>query len=310
MAVKVRDFAVRLTKNGDERRQVRQLRYNVFCIEEGASATEEQKQLGEEYDSFDSHADYMVVLHGDKVVGTYRIIDRESAEKMGGFYTETEFNIEKLRRIDGNIAEMSRACVDKEYRESGLVMRLLWMGLADYVLRRRIKVLFGVASLVGKEPVEFAQCISYLYYNHLAPLRLRASVNTDGMIENGANPKKSRMNILPKVFVNEAAAREQMSPLIKGYLRLGAQFGKGVYIDVPFNTCDVFVILQTKNVSRVYQKRFVGAENAFDDLKVKNNGPIKTIGKLMLLPLTGLYALAKFILTDDEAEEVEVVGEE
>jgi putative hemolysin len=310
MAIKIRDMAVRLTKNSDERRQVRQLRYNVFCLEEGADATEEQQQLGEEWDNFDRYADYMVVLHNDKVVGTYRIIDRESAEKTGGFYTETEFNIEKLKRIDGNIAEMSRACVDAEYREDGLVMRMLWMGLGDYVMRRQIKILFGVASLVGREPVDFAQCISYLYYNHLAPMRLRVSVNTAGMTQNGVNPKKSRMNILPSVFVDESAAQKQMSPLIKGYLRLGAQFGKGVYIDAPFNTCDVFVILQTKNISRAYQKRFAGDESAFDNLEIKNNGAIKAIGKLVLLPLTGLYALAKFILTDDEVSDVEVMTEE
>jgi putative hemolysin len=310
MAIKVRDFSVRLAKSADERRRVRQLRYEVFCMEEGADATDEQRQLGEEWDQFDRYAEYMVVLHGDRVAGTYRIIDRESAEKMGGFYTETEFNIEKLKRIDGNIAEMSRACVDKEYRENGLVMRMLWMGLGDYVMRRRIKVLFGVASLVGKEPVDFAQCISYLYYNHLAPIRLRTTVNTAGMVENEVNPKKSRMKILPRVFVSEEAAQKQMSPLIKGYLRLGAQFGDGVYIDAPFNTCDVFVILQTKNISRAYQKRFTGSEDTFDNLEVKSEGAIKALGKLVLFPLTGLYALAKFLLTDDEADEVEVVGEE
>jgi len=310
MAVKIRDFVVRLAKDAEERRQVRQLRYKVFIVEEGASATEEQKELQEEYDRYDRFADYMVVMHGDRVVGTYRIIDREAAEKMDGFYTETEYNVDKLKRVNGNIVEMSRACVDQEYRDSGLVMRMLWMGLADYVMKQRVKILFGVASFVGKEPVNFAQCLSYLYYNHLAPLRLRASVRTEGMIANGVNPKKSRMNILPRVFVDEDAAREQMPALIKGYLRLGAEVGKGVYIDRPFNTCDVFVVLPTKNISRAYQKRFTGNEAAFDHLKATNGNPIKTIGKIVLLPLTGLYALAKFILKDDEVEEVEALNEE
>ena len=310
MAVKIRDFVVRLAKDADERRQVRQLRYKVFVLEEGAAPTEEQKELQEEYDRYDRFADYMVVVHGDRVVGTYRIIDREAAEKMDGFYTETEYNVEKLKRVNGNIAEMSRACVDQEYRDSGLVMRMLWMGLADYVMKQRVKILFGVASFIGKESVNFAQCLSYLYYNHLAPLRLRASVRTEGMIANGVNPKKSRMNILPRVFVDEDAAREQMPALIKGYLRLGAEFGKGVYIDRPFNTCDVFVVLQTKNISKAYQKRFTGNADAFDHLKATNGNPIKTIGKIVLLPLTGLYALAKFILKDDEVEEVEALSEE
>ena len=48
MAIKVRDYEVRLTRNKDERRQVRQLRYDVFVEEEGASATDEQKNFFKE----------------------------------------------------------------------------------------------------------------------------------------------------------------------------------------------------------------------------------------------------------------------
>ena len=43
MAIKVRDFEVRLTRNNEERRLVRVLRYDVFVTEEGASATPEQQ---------------------------------------------------------------------------------------------------------------------------------------------------------------------------------------------------------------------------------------------------------------------------
>ena len=40
-------YEVRLTRNKEERKQVRQLRYAVFCEEEGASVTEEQKNVAE-----------------------------------------------------------------------------------------------------------------------------------------------------------------------------------------------------------------------------------------------------------------------
>ena len=41
MAIKVRDYEVRLARNKEERKQVRQLRYAAFVEEEGASVTEE-----------------------------------------------------------------------------------------------------------------------------------------------------------------------------------------------------------------------------------------------------------------------------
>ena len=304
MAIKVRVYVVRLTRNKDERRQVRQLRYDVFVEEEGASATDEQKNLREEYDDYDRYAEYMAVFHNGKIVGTYRIIDRNNAEKMGGFYTESEFNITKIKNAKGNIAEMSRACVSREYRDNALVMRMLWAGLGEYVVRRKIAILFGVASWVGSKPADAAQAISYLYYNHLSPLGLRATVLSEKFAP-GVNPKLSRMNILPRDFVDESDARRQMTPLIKGYLRLGATFGKGVFIDKPFNTYDVFVMVQTKKINSAYQKHFLGRENALADLDVRDNA-LKTVGKIMLLPVTGsfkmLRAFFEFLLREDAAD--------
>ena len=304
MAIKVRDFEVRLTRNKEERKLVRQLRYEVFVKEEGASATDEQHALREEYDEFDKYAEYMAVFHDGRVVGAYRIIDKKAADKMGGFYTETEFNISKIKNATDNIAEMSRACVASEYRENALVMRMLWAGLSEYVLRRRIAVLFGVASFVGQKPVESAQAISYLYYHHLSPNRLRARVIPENFAP-GLDVRMSKMNILPRAFVDEELAKKQMTPLIKGYLRLGATFGLGVFIDKPFNSYDVFVMMQTKNIDAAYQKHFFGREDALNHLGVKPR-PLKTLGKVMLLPITGslsmLGAFFEFLLREDAAD--------
>ena len=306
MAIKVRDFEVRLTRNKEERRMVRALRYDVFCEEEGAGTTEEQRALREEYDAYDRFADYMAVFHNGKIVGTYRIIDRAAAEKMGGFYTESEYNISKIKKVAGNIAEMSRACVAAEYRENALVMRMLWAGLAEYVMRRKIVVLFGVASFVGTKPAMSAQAISYLYYNHLTPARLRATVALE-KLQDGVDPRTTRMNILPEVFVDADEARRQMTPLIKGYLSLGATFGKGVYIDKAFNSYDVFVTLQTKDINAAYQKHYFGRADALGDMDVDiRDGAIKTLGKLVLSPVTVPIKLVRsffdFMLREDAAD--------
>ena len=272
MAIKVRDYEVRLTRTKEERKQVRQLRYRVFCLEEEASATEEQKNLGEEYDSYDTYADYMAVFHNNKIVGTYRIIDRDAAEKMGGFYTEREYNLSKIKKVKGNIAEMSRACVDAEYRENGLVMRLLWAGLCEYIVKRKIVILFGVPSWVGSKPAQFAQAISYLYYNNLSPLHLRATVLKD-KLEPGVDPRMTHKS---------------------------------------FGTCDVFVMVQTKNVDKTYQKHFAGSENAFDEFDIKA-GPLQIFGKIVASPFTGaakaIRAFAELFMRED-ADDVEYISKE
>ena len=305
MAIKIRDFEVRLTRNKEERKQVRQLRYSVFVEEEGASATEEQRALGEEYDAYDRFAEYMAVFHNGRVVGTYRIIDRNAAEKMGGFYTENEFNISKIKKYRGNIAEMSRACVAPEYRENALVMRMLWAGLGEMIVRRKIAILFGVASFVGIKPARSAQAISYLYYNHLTPLRLRATVLSENFADS-VNPKLSRMNILPREFVDESDAKSEMTPLIKGYLRLGATFGRGVFVDAPFNSYDVFVMIETRKMNATHQKHFLGRENALGNPNDDKENIIKTVGKIMTFPVVGPFkfvrAFVDFLLREDAAD--------
>ena len=305
MAIKVRDYEVRLTRNKEERKQVRQLRYSVFVEEEGASATPEQRALCEEYDAYDRYAEYMAVFHNGRVVGTYRVIDRNAAEKMGGFYTECDFNISKIKKFHGNIAEMSRACVEKSYRDNALVMRLLWAGLGEMIVRRKIEILFGVASFVGTKPARSAQAISYLYYNHLTPNRLRATVLPENFAD-GVNPKLSRMNILPREFVDEADARSEMTPLIKGYLRLGATFGRGVFVDAPFNSYDVFVMMETRKMNATYQKHFLGRENALGNPDGDRENIMKSVGRIITLPVVGPFkfvrAFVDFLLREDAAD--------
>lgn len=311
MTIKVRDYEVRLTRTKEERRMVRQLRYEVFCLEENASATEEQRNLGEEYDAYDTYADYMAVFHNGKIVGTYRIIDKDAADKMGGFYTEKEFNLSKIKKVNGNIAEMSRACVNKEYREDGLVIRLLWAGLCEYVVKRKIVVLFGVPSFVGTNPAQSAQALSYLYYNHLSPTYLRATVMKENL-DPSVDPRMTQMNILPRAFVNEDEAKKQMTPLIKGYLRLGATFGRGVFIDKGFGTYDVFVLVQTKNIDKTFQKHFAGSENAFDEFGIKE-GPLHMLTKIIMSPITGtakaIRAFGELFMRED-ADDIEYIDKD
>ncbi|MDR2269005.1 MAG: GNAT family N-acetyltransferase [Rickettsiales bacterium] len=256
MSIQIQDYEARLTETEDERRLVRRLRYKCFVEEEGASVIPEMKRLREEWDEFDVRADYMVVFHKKKVVGTYRIITREIAKK-SGFYTETEFNLKKIKRVRKHIAEMSRACVDSEYRDNAMVIRMLWMGLAEYVKQKNIKLLFGVASWHGANPNASAQALSYLYYKHLAPPLLRPAVITKNFAK-GVDKKLGKMNLLPRKAVSENLAFAQMSPLIRGYLRLGAEFGRGVFVDRPFNTYDVFVILRIKKLAPTYRRHFMG----------------------------------------------------
>ncbi len=76
MAIKLGDYEVRFARSLQERSQVRALRYKCFIEEDGASATEEQRKLREEWDAWDVFAKYLTVFHKDKVVGVYQTAKR------------------------------------------------------------------------------------------------------------------------------------------------------------------------------------------------------------------------------------------
>ncbi len=127
-------------------------------------------------------------------------------------------------------------------------MHLLWSALADYVLRRDIQLLFGVASFHGTDPAPIAQALSYLHHNHLAPEDIRVRALPEAFLP---------MDILPRDAVDRATALAQLPALIKAYLRLGGFVGEGAFIDRDFNTIDVCLLMDTERMVGRY-KEFYG----------------------------------------------------
>jgi putative hemolysin len=66
----------------------------------------------------------------------------------------------------------------------------------------------------------------------------------------------TNMNRIAKENVDFREARRMLPPLIKGYLRAGAQIGEGAVVDRQFGTTDVFIYLPVTRIDRRYRHRF------------------------------------------------------
>jgi putative hemolysin len=66
------------------------------------------------------------------------------------------------------------------------------------------------------------------------------------------------MAMISRETLDEQSARDSLSPLIKGYLRLGARIGDGAVVDVKFNTTDVFVVMPVDRMVLRYIHFFGG----------------------------------------------------
>ena len=246
------NLGVRVAVNPAEIQAGQRLRYQVFVEEMGAQPDEAARQSGLDIDAFDAVADHLQVLDHDRgegaisVVGTYRLIRRAGAEKIGHFYSAAEYDIAPLLNFPGEILELGRSCVATEYRTRG-TLQLLWQGIAAYVSHHRIGLMFGCASLPGLDLDANAALLSYLHQNHMAPEGLRPRAVAERYLS---------MDRLPAGSYDPKAALLALPPLIKGYLRLGGFVGDGAVLDVPFNTTDVCVMVKTDLVTQKYSKHY------------------------------------------------------
>ena len=246
------NLGVRIAVSPAEIDAVQALRFRVFYEEMGATPEPAAAALRRDRDRFDAVADHLIVIdHAigsgpEGVVGTYRLIQRPAALRVGGFYSAAEYDIGALLRFPGRVLELGRSCVDASHRNRA-AMQLLWRGIAAYVFLHQIDLMFGCASLPGIDPDALAPELTYLYYNHLAPPALRPRALEHRYVE---------MRRLHPHTIDPRRVHAQLPPLIKGYLRLGGFVGNGAVIDHAFNTTDVAVVVKTDLVTDKYYRHY------------------------------------------------------
>jgi len=265
---RIGSLEVRLARNAREVRLAQALRYRVFYREMSAQAGAAGKLWRRDIDGFDSICDHLLVIDHDPdpavlkragikragrpgkpvVVGTYRLLRQDVAEQYSGFYTAGEYEISKLvdRHRPKRFLELGRSCVLKEYRTKRTV-ELLWAGAWEYVQHHRIDVMIGCASLEGIEPRKLAVPLSFLHHHAAAP---------DDWKIRAVPSRYVSMDRLPPEDIDLRAALQELPPMIKGYLRLGAYIGEGAVVDHQFGTTDVCIVLPVSAINPRYYGHF------------------------------------------------------
>ena len=265
---------VRLASTRAELRAAQRLRYQVFYEEMSATPSMTALVRRRDEDPYDPLCDHLLVVDrgcrtptpspqrglsrlgwrrshrplADPIVGTYRILRQEIAERHDGFYSQSEYNVAPLlaAKSDLEFMELGRSCVLPSHRTKRTV-ELLWHGLWTYIREHGVDVMIGCASFEGIDPDAHAMALSFLHHHALAPPEWRVRAHESLWID---------MNRLAADRIDAKAALKALPPLIKGYLRLGAYFGDGAVVDAKFGTTDVLVILPVERIDPRYFARF------------------------------------------------------
>ena len=241
------ELSVGLARNDSEIEEAQRLRYRVFAGELGARLP--SRIAGVDHDIYDPYCDHLIVRDERKgeVVGTYRILSPQNARRIGGYYSENEFDLTRLQHLRGKLVEIGRSCVHPDYR-SGATITLLWAGLARYMIEGGHEHLIGCASVSMADGGHAAASLYNRLGEHMSPLEYR-------VFPRCPLPLASLRSDLPEV------QQPPVPPLIKGYLRAGAWICGAPTWDPDFNTADLPVLLPMRQLDARYARHFIGSQD-------------------------------------------------
>jgi putative hemolysin len=228
----------------DEVRAAQKLRFDVFAGEMGARLN--SPIPGHDIDLFDNYCEHLIVRDqaSQEVIGTYRVLTPVQAKRVGSTYSDTEFDLTRLRALRPRMVELGRSCVHPKHRHGGVIMAL-WSALAEFMVRNQLDTMIGCASVPmlhnGIVSGDVAASIwRQVQATHLAP------------IEQHVRPRLP----LPIEKLNTHLEVEPPA-LIKGYLRLGAKVLGPPAWDPDFNSADLPMLMRIADMPARYRKHFL-----------------------------------------------------
>lgn len=234
-----------------EVREAQRLRHQVFAQEMGARLSPPPgAPRGHDVDMFDPYCEHLLVRSvqpGDApgaVIGTYRVLTPQAAQRVGGWYSDTEFDLTRLRALMPHTAELGRSCVHPDHRQGGVILAL-WSALGAFMQRNGLQTMIGCASISMRDGGHAAASLwETLRHTHLAP------------IEHQVQPR------LP-LPVQDLRRDLRIEPpaLVKGYLRCGAKVLGPPAWDPDFNTADLPLMLRLQDLPERYRRHFLGEDN-------------------------------------------------
>ena len=231
-------------------RAAQRLRYAVFVEEMGARLTVPQgSPPHHDIDVFDPFCEHLLVrapaaADGEpgEVIGTYRVLTPAAARRVGGLYSDTEFDLTRLRPLRARMVELGRSCVHPDWRSGGVILAL-WGALGEFMARNGLETMIGCASVGMRDGGHVAASLwEQLRRTHLAPIEWRARPRLALPVEE----LRSDLVVEPP-------------PLIKGYLRCGARLLGAPAWDPDFGTADLPLMMRIADLPLRYRRHFVGA---------------------------------------------------
>lgn len=241
------NLRIKIECTPQELQKAQMLRFEVFYSEINKNPASVHPE-GIDVDPFDPYCGHIIVIDDDsgKVVGTYRMMLDAAAREHIGFYSETQFNLGPVKKLEGIKLEVGRACVHKDYRD-GYVLNLLWRGIVQYAVAHEVRYIFGCANIMTSDAGRISE-----YFCAFKKLGLFHDLQVTAK-------DKNHMIAVNEDLKIESAQKlyHRLPTLFKGYMNVGLKICSYPIAD-EFGTAVFFTLLDIQNMNQVYKKRFFG----------------------------------------------------
>jgi putative hemolysin len=255
-------YSLLLSTDDDSIEAAQRLRHDVFTSEPGFTLAGSDgpdssglDSSGLDRDRFDEYCDHLLVRddHTGELVGCYRMLPPPGAIAAGGLYTATEFDVSALDALRPSLVEMGRAVVRTGHR-NGAVVLMMWAGILAYLDRSGYDYVTGCVSVPLADPAG------------TTPPGAQLRGVRDFVRRRHAAPPERTVHPYRQVVVGgrhldeiDPPARVAVPPLMRGYLRLGAQVCGEPAHDPAFGVGDFPALLDKRRADVRYLTRLRSA---------------------------------------------------
>lgn len=248
-------YSLLLSSDGDDIAAAQRLRHHVFSTEPGFTLAGDTDRDADPFDEFCDHLLVRDDATGD-LVGCYRMLPPPAAIAAGGLYMSTEFDVTGLDELRPTLVEMGRAVVRADHR-NGAVILLMWSGILAYLDRCGYDHVAGCVSVPLHDPAgdgapgsALRGVRDFVRRRHAAPVRHTVFPH--------------RPVVLDGRTLDDIAAppRVTVPPLLRGYLRLGAQVCGEPAHDPIFGVGDLPALLDKRRADIRYLRRLRSVQHA------------------------------------------------
>lgn len=233
------NFEVKITQEPLELKKARKLRLKDLSIlasdkfdkKNTKNNTLRSKQLIEQqqmliHDGYDSFADHLVIIDhdNDEVIAYVRLIDAYTAYKIGGYYCETQFNLNKLFKRQTFYLEMSRLVINPEYNNRETAA-LLWSGIVQHVQNKGIDAIIGTLSVPLSQGAMTYSLLQHLKKNHISNSHCRVQP----------------YQLLPDSGISSEHCSHQGNPVVEYFFEQGFKLCGDAYWNKELNHAELFI---------------------------------------------------------------------